>query len=43
MSGNNFIYRPKGSRVWITSSSGFIVFWVFRFIGRLFARLFGKK
>ncbi len=38
MSGNNFIYRPKGSRIWITSPFGFFVYWIFRFIGRLFGR-----
>jgi hypothetical protein len=35
---NNFIYRPKGSRIWITSPLGVFVYWIFRFIGRLFGR-----
>jgi hypothetical protein len=36
--GEKFIYRPKGSRFWITTPLGFLVFWIFRGIGWLFGR-----
>lgn len=38
MSNNQFIYRPKGSRLWVTNPLGFVVYWIFRGIGRLFGR-----